>query len=219
MTESPWVVVLRLPHTDLEYTTDDLSTLSLANLRRFVRQKIGHATLNRRLRFVHQGRILADATDLKQLFPNGQKKSFVLCSIGTIMSRDEFDDDGDTRESFLGGQNQDQIVPNVQPERRGLDRLRDILGDDEVAGLREQFDEIYDATDIERQELEEQWLSEDSTLNNDRMGEVISFAIGAFAGVFMLVLLKIGIFNRRQSVVAGIGAGVNLAFTALRAFS
>lgn len=221
MTEPAWIIVIRLPHTDLEYSTDDVSSITLSSLRQFVRRKIGLVTLNRRLRFVYQGRVLADATGLRSLlFPEGHKKAFVLCSIGTIMTRDEFRDDGDVEESFLGTRPEDEALPSVQPERRGFDRLRDVLGEQEVESLREQFGELYGATDVERQELEDQWLSEDpTTLDADRMSDVISFAVGAFSGVFILVLLKIGMFNRRQSVVAGIGFLVNLAFTTLRAFS
>lgn len=170
MDPPPLLLTIRFStsHPDLPLDIPSPRTTSLASLKLLIRTSI--PTLSRRrLRFIHQGRILKpDSTSLASaLDPRNKGKStpseriFLNCSIGDVLSPSDLEEEARTSKlppsdsaahasssSSEGQQHQqhDGGAGSTRRRRRGFDRLLDSgFSAGEVNQLRLQFRSIHEA--------------------------------------------------------------------------
>lgn len=208
-------IVIRLSSEDVIFETDDVSAVTLADLRHAVRSNRGGTTLNRRLRFIYNGHVLKNTTNIARDVVGTRDRVYVHCAIGPIMSSAEIERGEDTDAEPPAPQR------TAEPELRGFDRLRSTgFSEEDIANLRQQFGELY-GTDG-GVELEDQWIDDDAAnapFAVEYVRDMLAVLAGAFLGVFVLVLVKLNVLNRRQMMVVGAGAVINIVFSVLQMFS
>lgn len=139
---------------DLAIDVDDVSKVSVSSIRRHIRDTVGGKTSNRRLRLIHNGRLLNESIDIardvakvsvkgKEISTStssgdntnsqsGPKRIYIHCSVGDILGANEL-----LRESEL---DKKTIIKSTGPELRGFDRLRSAgFTDRDINVLRQQF--------------------------------------------------------------------------------
>jgi hypothetical protein len=137
---------------DLALDIEDVSKVSVSSIRRQIRETVGGKTSNRRLRLIHNGRLLNEniniARDVAKVSVKGKeisnnhiiggsssnspKRIYVHCSVGDILDANEL-----LRENEL---DKKAIVKSTGPELRGFDRLRNAgFTDTDINVLRQQF--------------------------------------------------------------------------------
>lgn len=203
-------IVIRLPDADVDFVTEDVTRTTLADLRHAVRTNRGGTTLNRRLRFIYNGHVLTNQTNIARDVVGSRDRVYIHCAIGPIMSSTEIEQ----------GEDASPQVParNTEPELRGFDRLRSTgFSEEDISNLRQQFGELYGTEG--GTELEDQWIDNDtvgSPFAIEYLQDMIAVLAGAFLGIFVLVLVKLNLLNRRQMTVVMAGAAVNIAFSVLQ---
>lgn len=141
---------------DLALDVEDISKVSVSSIRRQIRETVGGKTTNRRLRLIHNGRLLNENTDIardvakvsvkgKEInssqitggssninSSSSPKRIYVHCSVGDILDANEL-----LRENEL---DKKAIIKSTGPELRGFDRLRQAgFTDTDINVLRHQF--------------------------------------------------------------------------------
>lgn len=207
-------IVIRLSSDDVIFETDNVSTVTLADLRHAVRSNRGGTTLNRRLRFIYNGHVLTPTTNIAREVVGNRDRVYVHCAIGPIMSSAEIERGEDTETPPVRER-------TTEPELRGFDRLRSTgFSEEDILNLRQQFGELY-GTDG-GVELEDQWIDDDAANTPfavEYVRDMLAVLAGAFLGVFVIVLVKLNVLNRRQMMVVAAGAVINVVFSVLQLFS
>ncbi|KAF5100952.1 hypothetical protein D0Z00_001083 [Geotrichum galactomycetum] len=139
---------------DLALDIEDVSKVSVSSIRRQIRETVGGKTSNRRLRLIHNGRLLNEniniARDVAKVSVKGKeisnnhisssnnnnnnspKRIYIHCSVGDILDANEL-----LRENEL---DKKAVVKSTGPELRGFDRLRNAgFTDTDINVLRQQF--------------------------------------------------------------------------------
>jgi hypothetical protein len=213
---------------DASIRVEDVTKLTVPQLRNRIRQAVGGATVNKRLRLIYGGRILNEQTDFARevagvRVENGraidkprQKRVYIHCAVGDILTAAEL-----ARENEF-----DQRVPtrSTLPALRGFDQLRDTgFTDEDITDLREQFRALYGSDEHNQDEqvrLEEQWIDTgvmdggadpSNIMGGDYLDDLVGILIGMFLGIFTVVFIKIpGVFSKRQQRTLFVGAFLNV---------
>lgn len=240
-------VVIRFSNSsiqDLQLPLVKLDELSIGWLRRSVRSSNKDLS-QKRLRFIHSGKVLTPNTNFKDEFLKMQKfdkenntefdkRFYIHCLIGEELSKEEL-----SKENDLDNRVQEQ---STTPAPIGFDRLASAgFSQEDITALREQFRQLYgdlpasnadtdtaEGRDI--RQLEERWI--DSSVNEmDEFNSVnagsshlggnedllIGILIGCLLGVLSLFLLKEEqLFSKRQRMAIVAGFIVNFSFALVR---
>lgn len=214
-------VVIRFSNSmpDLHLPLVKLDELSIGWLRKSVRGSQKDLS-QKRLRFIHSGKVLTTSTNFKEEFLKVQKfdksdnnssefdkRFYIHCLIGDTLTSEEL-----TKENELDNRVQEQ---STTPAPVGFDRLASAgFSQEDINALREQFRQLYgdlpianndnngDGTRDIRQ-LEERWIdssvNEHDEFNATNAGSshlggnedlLIGILIGCLLGVLSLFLLK-----------------------------
>ncbi|OUM55147.1 hypothetical protein BVG19_g4633 [[Candida] boidinii] len=175
-----------IPDVELPVNLNNLRDVSTGWVRQQIRAKVPKESENRRLKLIHNGRVLLNHSDLEKEIRKLQKLR--------QLADDEGEDDGDANTDndepirlyihcLIGEEltpeelKEEELMDNKQPERstapavRGFDRLLSQgFSQQDVLDLRRQFQEIHgpalqnNSEDAIR-DLEDRWI--DSTVNNE----------------------------------------------------
>lgn len=236
-------VVIRFSNSsiqDLQLPLVKLDDLSIGWLRQSVRSSINDLS-QKRLRFIHSGKVLTPTTNFKEEFLKMQKfnkdnaefdkRFYIHCLIGDVLNAEEL-----KKENEMDNKVQEQ---STTPAPVGFDRLASAgFSQEDISALREQFRQLYGDLPTNEdgngnrdiRQLEERWI--DSSVNeadefnglnagSSHLGGnedlLIGILIGCLLGVLSLFLLKEEqLFSKRQRMAIVAGFIVNFSFALVR---
>ncbi len=225
---------------DLQLPLVKLDDLSIGWLRQSVRSSIKDLS-QKRLRFIHSGKVLTLTTNFKEEFLKMQKfnkdnaefdkRFYIHCLIGDVLNAEELQ-----KENEMDNKVQEQ---STTPAPVGFDRLASAgFSQEDISALREQFRQLYGDLPTNEdgngnrdiRQLEERWI--DSSVNeadefnglnagSSHLGGnedlLIGILIGCLLGVLSLFLLKEEqLFSKRQRMAIVAGFIVNFSFALVR---
>lgn len=198
----------------------------VSELRKEIRTKVGGTLSNRRLRLIHNGRLLNNNETLAGLqgVVNG-KRFYVHCSIGTILTPAEMAEEARLENVGETGGSSRQVPPrqsvrSTLPEVRGFDMLRSQgFSETEINNMRAQF---YETSGVQNDvELEEQWINNDlNIMDYHYVNDLLALLMGMFVGVAcILALRETSVFSPRQRRYVLGGILINFLFALVRLFN
>ncbi|KAI8368258.1 DUF2407 C-terminal domain-containing protein [Radiomyces spectabilis] len=200
------------------------ATDTIADIKQKIRQSAPH-TSNKKIRLIHNGRILEDASTLLdyglgKIISNSSSKAkipppspvYIHCSISDYITSER-------------DNNRPQLtIPS------GFDRLRESgFNEEEIQSIRTQFHRMHgtefngESTE-ETRRLEEQWMDNtgdtlpDGTIQGTYKEMMWGLMLGFFLGVLCLFWFRESVFTRRHQMGILAGMLINISFGVLHVY-